>query len=90
VTSAFANVTLPNRPRHPNAAKLYLNWLLTKEGGTIFAKSTGDPSMRADVPTDHVESWAIPRAEWPITNTEEALKAEEPTMALLKEALGSR
>ena len=90
VTSAFANLARPNRPPHPNAAKLYINWLLSKEGGTLFSKSTGDPSMRLDVPTQHVESWAIPRPGWPITNTEEALKAEEPTMALLKETLGAR
>lgn len=90
VTSAFANAALPSRPPHPNAAKLYLNWVLSKEGGTLFARSTGDPSLRVDVPTDHVESWAIPLPEWPISNTEEALKVEEPTMALLKEILGAR
>lgn len=89
VTSAFANLSLPNRPPHPNASKLYINWILSKEGGTLFSKSTGDPSMRVDVPTEHVESWAIPHSEWPISNTEEALKAEEPTMGLLKEVMGS-
>lgn len=88
VTSAFANVALVNRAPHPNAAKVYVNWVLSKEGGTLFSKSTGDPSLRVDVPTDHVESWAVPLPEWPISNTEEALKAEEPTTALLKELLG--
>jgi iron(III) transport system substrate-binding protein len=90
VTSAFANLSLPNRVPHPNAAKLYINWILSKEGGTLFARSTGDPSMRIDVPTDHVESWALPLPEWPISNTEEALKVEEPAMALLKEIMGGR
>jgi len=90
VTSAFANLSLPNRPPHPNASKLYINWVLSKEGGTLLSKSTGDPSMRLDVPTEHVESWAIPHPEWPISNTEEALKAEEPTMVLLKEVMGNR
>jgi len=90
VTSAFANLAIPNRTPHPNAAKLYINWVLSKEGGTLFSKSTGDPSMRVDVPMDHVESWAIPYPGWVISNTEEALKAEEPTQALLKEVMGNR
>lgn len=90
VTSAFANLSIPSLTPHPNAARLYINWILSKEGGTLFSQSTGDPSMRLDVPTKHVESWAIPRPGWPISNTEEALKAEEPTMALLKEVMGGR
>ena len=88
VTSAFANVALVNRAPHPNAAKLYINWVLSREGATLFSKATGDPSLRVDVPTDHVEAWAIPQPGWPITNTEEALKTEEPLVALLKQILG--
>ncbi len=87
-TSGNANVALANRGPHPNAAKLYVNWLLSKEAGTLFSKTTGDASLRVDVPTDHLEPWVIPAPEWPITNTEEALKAEEPTFALLKEIYG--
>lgn len=88
ITSGNANVALTHRAAHPNAAKLYVNWILSKEGGDLFSRATGDVSSRADVPTDHVEPWAIPEAEWPVTNTEEALKAEEPTFALLKEIYG--
>jgi iron(III) transport system substrate-binding protein len=87
-TSGNANVAIANRAPHPNAAKLYVNWLLSKEAGTLFSRATGDASLRVDVPTDHLESRVIPAPEWPITNTEEALKAEEPTLALLKEIYG--
>jgi iron(III) transport system substrate-binding protein len=88
VTSAFANVAKANRAPHPNAAKLYINWVLSREGGLLFSKSTGDPSLRVDVPNDHVEPWAIPQPGWPITNSEEAIKVEEPLGALLKQLLG--
>ena len=41
---------LMNRAPHPNAAKLYVNWLLSKEGQEIFSKSTERNSRRTDVP----------------------------------------
>lgn len=41
---------LMNRAPHPNAAKLYVNWLLSKEGQQIFSKSTERNSRRTDVP----------------------------------------
>ncbi|MBI4331751.1 MAG: extracellular solute-binding protein [Chloroflexi bacterium] len=34
---------------HPNAATIFVNWLLTKEGQTIFANNYGYPSPRLDV-----------------------------------------
>ena len=42
---------LNNRP-HPNAAKLFVNWLLTKEGQTIMhtlSEQDPDQSLRTDV-----------------------------------------
>lgn len=89
VTLGAANIALVNRAAHPNAAKLYINWVLSKEGSTLYAKANGVPSLRVDVPADHVEPWMIPLPEWPNVNTEEALKAEEPLSVLLKELLGS-
>jgi len=46
---------------HPNAAKLYINWLLSREGQTLYARASGYISTRADVPTDHTYSWRVPR-----------------------------
>ncbi len=37
---------------HPNARILYINWLLSKEGSTIYAPAYGYPSTRVDVPTE--------------------------------------
>ncbi|HLB29135.1 MAG TPA: extracellular solute-binding protein, partial [Dehalococcoidia bacterium] len=54
------SVALFNRAPHPNAAKVYLNWLLTKEGQTEFSKAVSYPSRRVDVPTDHVNPWEVP------------------------------
>ncbi|MSQ28336.1 MAG: hypothetical protein EXR51_09410 [Dehalococcoidia bacterium] len=46
ISAAFAF----NRAPHPNAAKLFVNWLLTKEGSTVWSKAAGTNSRRTDVP----------------------------------------
>lgn len=35
---------------HPNAAKLFLNWLFSKEGLTVYARAAQTRSVRKDVP----------------------------------------
>jgi ABC-type Fe3+ transport system substrate-binding protein len=45
-------VLLVDRAPHPNAAKLFINWWLTKEGQTIrqtLSASDTDPTLRTDV-----------------------------------------
>ncbi|HEY1296171.1 MAG TPA: ABC transporter substrate-binding protein [Chloroflexota bacterium] len=39
-----------NKAPNPNAAKLFINWVLGKEGSTIYATQAQDNSRRADVP----------------------------------------
>jgi iron(III) transport system substrate-binding protein len=88
VTSAYANIAIANRAPNPNAAKLYANWLLGKEGTTLFSRASGMPAIRLDVPTDHVKPWTIPEANWSVSNTEEGLAFEEPLAAFLKQVMG--
>ena len=60
LNAAVGQVGMFNRAPHPNAAKVYINWLLSKEGQTEFARATGYISARLDVPTDHVPHWKVP------------------------------
>jgi len=39
---------------HPNAAKLFLNWLYTQEGQLLYTKPMNAIPLRKDVPQDHV------------------------------------
>src|SRR5579862_5835558 len=55
LNAGSSGVALFNKAPHPNAAKVYLNWLLTKQGQTGFVRALGYVSARLDVPTDHVE-----------------------------------
>jgi len=61
ISPAAGQFGLFNRAPHPNAARVYVNWLLSKEGQTAFARATGYISSRLDVPTDHAAPWRVPQ-----------------------------
>ncbi len=47
-SGSFYMYAYKNAP-HPNAQKVFLNWILSKEAGDIIAKAGGFPSERTDV-----------------------------------------
>ena len=49
------------RAAHPNASLVFINWLLTKEGQTIFQKVYGTPSARLDVDMTGIDPAFIPQ-----------------------------
>lgn len=53
--SASGSVGLMNKAPHPNAAKLYVNWLLSREGQTALSKVYTFQSARLDVTTQYVD-----------------------------------
>lgn len=61
VTSAFGSVIFMDKAPHPGAGKVFLNWLLSREGQTIWSKVSGYPSRRMDIPTDHLDSLTVPK-----------------------------
>ena len=54
------NIGLMNRAPHPNAAKIFINWFLSREGQltmqTEYAKAghSGSNSLRIDIPKDMI------------------------------------
>ena len=78
-----------NKAPHPNAAKVYINWLLSKEGQTVFARANGYVSARLDVPTDHAEPWRVPQPGAIKTYTKAAQQAKDNLMPLLIEVFGN-
>ncbi len=57
VTSGL--VALINRAPHPNAARLAINWLLSREGQMVYQKLNEGNSLRVDIPKDDVPSYAL-------------------------------
>ena len=84
------NLALFNRAPNPSAAKVYINWLLSKEGQTIFARANGYVSARLDVPTDHTEPWRVPLPGAIKTYTKAAMQVKDNLQPLLLEVFGSQ
>jgi iron(III) transport system substrate-binding protein len=84
------NLALFNRAPNPNAAKVYINWLLSKEGQTMFARANGYVSGRLDVPTYHTEPWRVPMPGAIKTYTKAALQVKDNLQPLLQEIFGSQ
>jgi iron(III) transport system substrate-binding protein len=60
LTSSGGTLSLMNQAPHPNAAKVFINWLLSREGQAQVQKGrkdrpgTGSNSLRIDIPKDDV------------------------------------
>ncbi len=74
-----------NRAPHPNATKVYINWLLSKECQADYARLTGNISARLDVPTDH-SPWRVPIPKSVKTYNQAAMDVKDELMVVLKEA----
>jgi len=61
LTAAWGSVGAVNRAPHPNAAKLYIDWLLSKEGQEAVAVASGYPSRRLDTSNDGLRDSVIPK-----------------------------
>ena len=81
-------VALVNRAPHPNAAKVFINWLLSKETQTTYVREMSYVSARLDVPTDHVREWRIPKDDAIRTYTEEALEKKREIAPFLRKVFG--
>ncbi len=55
ITSSQGNLALVNKAPHPNAARIFINWLLSVEGQTQIVAAQRTQSLRIDVPTDKVD-----------------------------------
>jgi iron(III) transport system substrate-binding protein len=65
LTPGNGNVAVLANPPRPNAAKVYLNWLLSADGQTTWSRATSFSSLRRDVPTDHVLPHYVPKEGFP-------------------------
>lgn len=62
VGSALAGTAIKDGP-HPNAVKLFVNWLMSQEGQTVFGKAKGASSPRNDVQDFMPEAVRVPGAK---------------------------
>ncbi len=63
-SSGSGNLVILKNAPHPNAAKLFLNWLLSREGQEIFGRAMGQATRRLDVDTTWLKQFGhIPAKE---------------------------
>lgn len=79
ISAGSSSLGVINQPAHPNATKLFVNWLLTQEGQTAFIKGYAYPSARLDVSTDN-----IPPGNLPLPNEKFYIDDEENVLAKAK------
>jgi iron(III) transport system substrate-binding protein len=86
-TNGFGTLGLINRAPHPNAARLYINWLLSPEAQTIWAERTQRNSRRLDVPVADPETLPQPGVAYLNLNKEEAEESREKALKLAKDTI---
>ncbi len=91
MTGRGSGLSLINRAPHPNAAKVFINWVLTKEGQTIYSRLTRTQSLRLDVPSDFLTPEEIrkPGAKYIMVENEAYMKKDGEFGLLAKDIFKS-
>ena len=74
-TGGSGNLAIIKNPAHPNATKVFVNWLLSREGQEVVSKALGQATRRLDVDTQWLrETGVIPAKDQ--MSVKEFLKVE--------------
>lgn len=81
---AYGTLSLIDHAPHPNAAKVYINWLLSKAGQIEWGK-TGHNSRRLDVPVAAPDLYPQPGKVYVSGQSEENQPSRQEAAAIAKE-----
>lgn len=89
IATGTGGIQLFQRAAHPNAAKVYINWLLTKEVQARLSGATRMNSRRLDVPIAHAVTAPDPRRmeSYIPSQVEEMLPVRQRAIQLARELL---
>ena len=86
------SLSIFNRSPHPNAAKLFVNWWLSREGQIVAQKADPlDQSLRVDIPNDDIapETRRVPGVDYSFLDAQPEIVSNEGEMlAFMKQVLG--
>jgi hypothetical protein len=96
LSTGGGNMALLNKPAHPHAAKVFINWFLSREGQMTYQsikRQTGGArnSLRTDIPKDDVPSYARPLDEgkyWRLSDPQ--FSDQTPVVKFVKEIRAKR
>ncbi|MGH7844348.1 MAG: ABC transporter substrate-binding protein [Candidatus Binatia bacterium] len=91
LSSGPGEIALMNKAPHPNAAKVFINWMASREGVETLARSQLDNPLRTDIDKSFVQAETIPRPDviYKVDSGDWKYQREtrEKTRLLLKELL---
>ena len=61
VNSTPFTLTVAGKAPHPNAARIFVNWLAGKEGVEIYARGDDAATLRTDIDESFLDPAAVPR-----------------------------
>jgi iron(III) transport system substrate-binding protein len=90
VSAGFGQVAMVGDAPHPNAAKVFVNWLASKEGSEVYARAMGVAPTRNDIDESFLPAQIIPKEgvsyfdtyDWEFTTTKKE-KARQRMKELL-------
>ena len=98
-TGGYGHLTVLKNAPHPNAAKVFVNWLLGRDGQEIFSRAMGVGTRRLDVDTLWLKGFGVIAAKDGLTveqfyrlenqSEEKIYKLREPGTAMARRLLGS-
>lgn len=69
---------------HPNAAKVFVNWVLSKDGSIAYSTNALVNSRRTDVPPVEENNAMVPGVKYPRSDAEELLPEMQKTQDIAK------
>jgi len=99
VSGGYGHVTILKNQPHPNATKVFVNWLLSRDGQEIFSRGMGVGTRRLDIDTKWLKEFGIIAAkDVPLTleqfhklenqSEDKIYKVREPGAAVARKLLG--
>ncbi len=99
VSGGYGHLMIFKKQPHPNATKVFVNWLLSREGQELFSRGMGVGSRRLDVDTKWLREFGVLAAKDGLTleqfhqlenqSEEKVYKIREPGAAVARKLLGS-
>lgn len=98
-TGGYGHLTILKNQPHPNATRVFVNWLLGPDGQEIFSRSMGVGTRRLDVDTRWLKNFGVIAGKDGLTleqyykfenqSEEKIHKIREPGAAMARKLLGS-
>ena len=86
ITAGNGSLAIPRSAPHPNALRVYVDFLLSAEGQLEWSKAARFASLRRDVSKDHVQDILVPKdgMPYPDISTEKYVRLREEIVEFIK------